>query len=57
MVLDGSDPSVCSFAIEASFPLSNFKTKHIFGILMILWTFLKLWAPQAPELWGAVGAP
>ena len=29
--------SVCPFAIETTFPLSNFKTKHIFGI-----------APKAP---------
>ena len=28
--------SVCSFAIETTFPLSNFKTKHILGILMAL---------------------
>ena len=27
---------VCSFAIETTFPLSNFQTKHIFGILMVL---------------------
>ena len=25
---------VCSCAIETTFPLFNFKTKHIFGILM-----------------------
>ena len=32
-VLDGSVIlSVCSFTIETTFPLSNFKTKHIFGI-------------------------
>ena len=41
--------SVCQFAIETTFPLSNFKTKHIFGILMTLRKFLKLW--------GAAGAP
>ena len=29
-------PSVCSFAIETTFPLSNFKTKHIFGTLMAM---------------------
>ena len=28
--------SVCLSAIETTFPLSNFKTKHIFGILMAL---------------------
>ena len=57
-VMDGSMIlSVCPFAIETTFPLSNFKTKHIFGILMTLWKFIKLWAPQAPETWGAVGAP
>ena len=27
---------VCLFAIETHFPLSNFQTKHIFGILMVL---------------------
>ena len=48
--------SVCPFAIETTFPLSNFKTKHIFGILMILRKFLKLWAPQAHSKRGAVGA-
>ena len=49
-------PSVCPFAIETTFPLSNFKTKHIFGILMTLRTFLKLWAPQATPKTGARGA-
>ena len=44
----------CPFAIEATFPLSNFKTKHIFGILVERVTFLKpLGAPEAPEIWGA----
>ena len=33
--------SVCSCAIEITFPLSNFKTKHIFGILMALRKFFK----------------
>ena len=48
--MDGSGIlSVCSFAIETTFSLSNFKTKHIFGILMTLWKFLKLW--------GACSAP
>ena len=41
--------SVCPFAIETTFPLSNFKTKHIFGILMTLRKSLKLW--------GAAGTP
>ena len=49
--------SVCPFAIETTFPLSNFKTKHIFGILMTLRKFLKLWAPQAPPKRGAEGTP
>ena len=31
----------CSSAIETTFPLSNFKTKHIFGILMERVKFLK----------------
>ena len=57
-VLDSSViMSVCPFAIETTFPLSNFKTKHIFGILMTLRKLLKLWAPQVPEPWGAVGSP
>ena len=30
---------VCSYAIKTTFPLFNFKTKHIFGILMVLWKF------------------
>ena len=47
--------SVCSFAIETTFMLSNFKTKHIFGILMAQRRFLKLFG--APETWGATGAP
>ena len=47
---------VCPFAIETTFPLSNFKIKHICGILMILWKFLKLWVPQAPRKRGAEGA-
>ena len=50
--------SVCSFAIETLFPLSNFKTKHIFGILMTLRKFLKLWgaagAPNFGRLWRPV---
>ena len=41
--------SLCPSAIETTFPLSNFKTKHIFGILMTRRKFLKLW--------GATGAP
>ena len=32
--------SVCSCAIETTFPSSNFKTEHIFGILM---TLQKIW--------------
>jgi len=48
--------SVCPFAIETTFPLSNFKTKHIFGILITLRKFFKLWAPQAPPKRGAEGA-
>ena len=28
--------SVCSCAIQNTFPVSNFKTEHIFGILMAL---------------------
>ena len=42
--------SLCSFAIETTFPLSNFKTKHIFGILMARVKFLKPFgAPLAPQ--------
>ena len=37
----------CSFAIETTFPLSNFKTKHIFGILMKRVKFLLSF--EAPE--------
>ena len=56
-VLDGSVIlSVCSFAIETTFLLSNLKTKHIFGILMTLQKTLKLWAPQASSKRGAEGA-
>ena len=40
---------VCPFAIETTFPFSNLKTKHIFGILTTLWKFIKLR--------GAAGAP
>ena len=36
-VLDSSvNLCVCSFATKITFPLSNFRTKHIFGILMVL---------------------
>ena len=38
------------------FPLSDFKTKHIFGIPMTLRKFLKPWAPLAPPERGAEGA-
>ena len=31
--------SFCSLAIETTFPLSNFKTEHIFGILVVLRKF------------------
>ena len=49
--------SLCPFAIETTFPLSNFKTKHIFGILMERDKFLKPFgAPQAPPKRGAGGA-
>ena len=41
--------SVCSAAIETTFPLFNYKTKHIFGILMTLRKIFKTM--------GAVGAP
>ena len=43
------DMLFCSSAIETTFPLFNFKTKHIFGILITLWKLIKLW--------GAAGAP
>ena len=42
--------SVCSCAIETTFPLSNFKTKHIFGILMALRKFLKLWMGREKKI-------
>ena len=55
MVLSLCD-SVCPVAIETTFPLSNFKTKHIFGILVERVTFLKSFgAPQAPPERGARG--
>ena len=56
--------SLCSSAIETTFPMSNFKTNHIFGILM---AWVKSWhgsspfgAPQAPQFFfttaeGGVG--
>jgi len=43
---------LCSFAIETTFPLSNFKTKHIFGILMILRKYLKLWGAAGSRNFG-----
>ena len=50
-VLDGSVIlSVWLFAIETTFPLSDFKTKHIFGILVERVKFLKQFgAPKAPQ--------
>ena len=46
-VLDvGMILSVCSFAIETTFPLSDFKTKHIFGNFMNGSPF---GAPKAPQ--------
>ena len=45
-----TDSTVFSSTIETIFPLSNFKTKHIFGILMALRKFLKLFGwSQAPQ--------
>ena len=50
--------SLCSSAIETTFPLSNFKTKHIFGILKARVKFLKPFGePQASENSGATGGP
>ena len=48
--------SLCSLAIETTFPLSNFKTKHIFGILMAR---VKFWVVKmaVKTIWGIVGAP
>ena len=37
--------SVCSSAIETSFPLFNFKTKQIFGIFMTLRKFFSVLPP------------
>ena len=43
--------SVCSSAIETTFPLSNFKTEHIFGILIALRKLFKSFgAPPAPQI-------
>ena len=48
----------CPSAIETIFPLSNFKTKHIFGILMAERKFLiPFGAPESAEILGAAGAP
>ena len=42
--------SVCLFAIETTFPLSDFKTKYIVGIPMERFTFLKPFgAPKASQ--------
>ena len=58
MLLDGSVIlSVCSFAIETTFPLSNFKTKHIFGILMTLRKFFKLWGNAGARNLGVPHVP
>ena len=50
-VLDGCVTlCVCLFVIETTFPLSNFKTKHTFRILMERVTFLKPFgAPKATQ--------
>ena len=40
----------CPFAIETTFPLSNFKAKHIFGILM---ERVKFWKPFGRGARGA----
>ena len=38
---------VCSYAIETILPLSNFRTKHIFGILMTYkWSFKTIWGTE-----------
>ena len=43
--------SLCPFAVETTFPLSNFKTKHIFGNLMARVKFLKPFrTPQVPHI-------
>ena len=54
--------SVWSSAIETTFPLSNFKTKHIFGILIAQQEFLKfviffLMPPTAVDFTAPCGAP
>ena len=62
--------SVCSCAIETTFPLSNFKTKHIFGILVVLRKYedhlgrrrhpkiyLFFYCRRSRSRWGARGAP
>ena len=66
-VLDGSVIlSNCPFAIETTFLWSNFKSKHIFGILMTPRKFLKPFgalqvplkgALKAPEIWGTASTP
>ena len=58
-VLDGAVRLwFCSFAIETTFPLSNFKTKHIFGILVERVTFFKSFgAPKAPQIFFSFLSP
>ena len=60
-VLEGSViMCVCSFAVETTFPLSNFKTKHTFGIFMALRKFVKLFIfifLLPPQFWGNQGTP
>ena len=34
---DGQTFMFCPFPIKTNLPLHNFKTKHIFGILMAVW--------------------
>ena len=48
MILSVCD-SVCSFATETTFPLSNFKTKHIFRIHMTLRKFSKLTGAEGAQ--------
>ena len=41
---------VCSSAIETTFHLSNFKTKHIFGTLMAQRKFKTIWVAQGTPI-------
>ena len=52
-VLDGS--VILFIRYRNHFPVANFKTKHIFGILMVQRKFLKPFgAPQVPQFFSSM---